>query len=280
VWNPEIPILDLRSSVRPTCAAAPERPILQKWLDVEDRLVATGGAEAGGWWMHWPNLGTFHFGARGPVAVDTCPGARREDLEDSFMRGVLPVALLGREFEALHASAVLTPAGVIALCARSGTGKSSLARGVARTQGVQWADDTVVFRVDASGPSCISLPFAPRVDAAASGALRLPDAAAADAQRPAPQQTAALGRVYFLCRDPQLDPAEPSITLLAPATAFERLLAHAHPFDLAGAARRRRTIERLLETARTVTMFELRFAPALSFLPSLVTRVSEHMSVA
>jgi hypothetical protein len=280
VWNPEIPFLDLRSSVRSTCAAAPGHPILQEWLDVEGRLVATGGAEAGGWWMHWPNLGTFHFGARGPVAVDTCPGARREDLEDSFIRGVLPVALLGREFEALHASAVLMPSGVFALCARSGIGKSSLARGIACARGVQWADDTVVFRVDADGPSCISLPFAPRVDAAASGALGLLDAAVSAAERPAPHETAALRRVYFLCRDPQLDPAEPSMTPLAPATAFERLLAHAHPFDLAGADRRRRMIERLLETARTVTMFELRFAPSLSFLPSLVTRVCEHMSVA
>jgi hypothetical protein len=278
VWNPEIPILDLRSAARRTSAAAPSAPVLQEWLDAEGRLVASGGAERGGWWMHWPGLGTFHFGEHGPVAVDAHPGSRQDDLVDSFQRGVLPVALLGREYEALHASALLTPAGVVAFCARSGTGKSSLARGLASGQQRQWADDTVVFRVNEQGAQCAALPFEPRLDAPASSALSLAQDDDGHCQHADPPQTAPLRRVYFLSRHLRMDPAEPLLTRLAPAAGFERLLAHAHPFDLAGHDRRRRMIERLLATARTVTMFELRFAPSLAFLPSLVARVSDHVS--
>jgi hypothetical protein len=251
--------------------------VLQEWFDVEGRLVASGGAERGGWWMHWPRLGTFHFGEHGPVVVDAHPHSHREDLEDSFVRGVLPVALLGREYEALHASAVLTADGLAAFCARSGTGKSSLARGLARTRGVQWADDTVVFRVNERGAVSMPLPFEPRLDPAACSALGYAPADALASQRPKPEQTAILRRVYLLVRDPRLEPGNPSLTRLAPAAGFERLLAHAHPFDLAGQERRRRMVERLLATARTVTMFELRFAPSLADLPALVARVSDHL---
>jgi hypothetical protein len=275
VWNPDIPILDLRLAARGT-SAAPNEPVRQQWFDADGRLVASGGAEPGGWWMHWPGLGTFHFSAHGPVVVDAHPDRRRADVEDSFLRGVLPVALLGREYEALHASALLTPEGVVAFCATSGTGKSSLARGLARVRGVQWADDTVVFRADAHGATCVALPFTPRVDDAAAEALG--GHAAFDVERPAAPQTGVLRRVYFLTRDPEMDPAEPSVTRVSQAPGFERLLAHAHPFDLAGQDRRRRMIERLLVTARTVNMFELKFAPSLAFLPSLVTRVSDHLS--
>jgi hypothetical protein len=229
--------------------------------------------------MHWPALGTFHFGADGPVRADAPHHTRREQLQDAYLRGVLPVALLGRECEALHASAVLTPAGVIAFCARSGTGKSSLARGIARSHGVQWADDTVILEVDGRDVRTVALPFTPRLDAAAAAALRLPADSATRAGSPAPAQTAALQRVYFLDRDLDVDPTEPSIRPLAPAPAFERLLAHAHPFDLAGPDRRRRMIERLLFAAGTVTMFELRFAPSLAYLPSLVARVSEDIDL-
>jgi hypothetical protein len=227
--------------------------------------------------MHWPGLGTFHFGEHGPVALDAAPGSRQEDLEDSFRRGVLPVALLGREYEALHASALLTPAGVVAFCARSGTGKSSLAHGLACTRGVQWADDTVVFRVDEQGATCTALPFEPRLDAAALSALGASPGDAVQLRRPDLHETAVLRRVYFVRRDSRLDPGEPSLTRLAPAAGFEQLLAHAHPFDLAGQGRRRRMVERLLATARTVTMYELRFAPSLADLPALVARVSDHL---
>ncbi len=87
-----------------------------------------------------------------------------------------------------------------------------------------------------------------------------------------------LRRVYFVSRDSRLDPNRPSIQSLEGAPAFERLLAHAHPFDLPGPDRRRRMIERLLLVARLVPMYDLRFAPELTSLPRLIDEVGRHLT--
>jgi hypothetical protein len=83
----------------------------------------------------------------------------------------------------------------------------------------------------------------------------------------------------MLARDDSLDPADPVISPLPAATAFEQLLAHAHPFELlTGPERRRRMLQRLLELCRSVEAYELRFAPSLRHLPVLAVRLAEHSS--
>jgi hypothetical protein len=249
--------------------------VVQQWHDVDGRLVAWGENLGGRWAMHWPGLGTYQFGPFGNVEVFPAPGADLAALQDSFVRGVLPVVLLGREHEALHASAVEASGQVIAFCARSGVGKSSLALGLAARECTHWADDTVVLSGEpADTPQALSLPFPPRVDAGAREALGL-------GERPVPRippgTTAPLSRVYLVTRDLTLDPAEPVIDGLESSTLFERMLAHTHPFDLGGAQRRRRMIERLLAIARDVSGYEIRFAPSLAALPTLIDVVARHL---
>jgi hypothetical protein len=249
-------------------------PVRQRWLDVDGALVATGGADRERWWMHWPSLGTYVFGSDGPVVAYPVPGSSYAALEDSFTRGVIPVVMLARGCEALHGSAVLNGSGVVGFCARSGTGKSSLALALARQGTVLWADDTVALPWADDRVESVALPFPVRVDDKAREALgRRVDVRFADAGT---RET--LRRVYFLTRDATMDPGRPELTPVTGGSRFERLLAHAHPFELATDARRRVMIERLLRIAAAVPLYELRFAPSLEHLPLLAQSVSAHLS--
>jgi hypothetical protein len=225
--------------------------------------------------MQWPYLATYVFGASGDVLAHPQPGSHSEHITDSFARGVLPVVLVAREHEALHASAVSTDDGVTAFCAASGTGKSSLALAIACGGGDHWADDTVLLDSEAGRLDAVSLPFPARVDDAVRACLR----GVADVEKVAPGTRAPLRRVYLLVRDHAVNPRFPVFTDVPPARRFERLLAHAHAFDLSGQARRRRMIERLMHAAAATQVCELRFGASLQHLPALAARVRRHMAV-
>jgi hypothetical protein len=246
-------------------------PVRQQWRDADGLLVAIGGADRGRWWMHWPTLGTYVFGPDGPVVAYPSLGSSQAALVDSYTRGVVPVVMLARGCEALHASAVLTDAGVVGFCALSGTGKSSLALALGVHGLPLWADDTVAIAPD--GIEVVALPFPVRVDDEARTSLGSP----ADVLMVEPGQRRPLRRIYFVRRDATLDAGGPTLTPLAGASRFERLLAHAHPFDLATDRRRRVMIERLLRIAGAVPMYELRFAPSLEHLPLLARSVHAHV---
>jgi hypothetical protein len=257
----------------------PARPdvglVRQRWLDVHGALVATGGTNPDGWWMSWPHLATYTFGTEGDVLAYPAGGSNPENIADSYARGVLPIVLLAREYEALHASGVSCDGHLTAFCAASGTGKSSLALAVAAQSGEHWADDTVILQSTPGRLDGVSLPFPARVDDAVRSCL---GDRARRVRVVAPGRRAPLRRVYLLVRDRAVDPLCPVFTDVPAAQRFARLLAHAHPFDLAAADRRRRMIERLMHAAATASVCELRFGPSLAALPTLAARVRDHMA--
>ena len=65
-------------------------------------------------------------------------------VEDVYWRSVLPLVLQSRGVQALHASAVVGPSGVVAICGRSGSGKSTTAFGLSRRGYRLWSDDALV----------------------------------------------------------------------------------------------------------------------------------------
>jgi hypothetical protein len=272
--NDVLPVLDTVAPRDARDTDDPPGPVLQRWLDGAGRLVASGGRDAGSWWMHWTGLGTFSFGLEGPVTVRPAAPGLDDRLADSFVRGVVPVVLLARGYEALHGSAVADARGVVAFCASSGTGKSTIALALASGGLKHWADDTVVYHLPAEHPVVLRLPSPVRVDDSARAALQSPDGDADTApERP-------LRRVYHLVRDPAVDPSRPSIVPIPAVSRFDRLLAHAHPFDLDGDARRRRFIEAVLTVAARVDTWECRFAPSLPALPSLARALCAHVESA
>jgi hypothetical protein len=75
---------------------------------------------------------------------------------------VLPNVSIAHGYEALHASAVLTDRGVVAIAAASGTGKSSLALELAKRGRLPFADDTLAL--SRRGDVVVAHPSAPFVN--------------------------------------------------------------------------------------------------------------------
>lgn len=251
----------------------PPGVVLQQWSDGDGRLIATGGRDSGNWWMHWAGLATFWFGESGDVIAQPAPSAASSELDDIFRRGVLPVVLLARGYEALHASAAMHPGGVLAFCGTSGTGKSTLALALSAQGLNHFADDTVVYSWSQGVPVAHRLPFPVRVSDRARRAAQVGRPAAADSL---PPPGASLHRIYHLVRDASRDPVLPQFVLVPEAMRFERLLAHSHPFELGTAERRRAFFENLMLLAREVEVWECRFAPSLAALPALSSKIREH----
>ena len=247
---------------------------MQRWVDNQGRLVATGGRLRGSFWMHWRGLATFWFTEDGAVRAEAAPGAIESELRDIFVRGVIPTVMLARGFEGLHAAAIMEPSGVVGLCATSGTGKSTISLALASSGAGHFADDTLMYRVKDGLPVAQRLPFPVRVDASARAALGTGAASAAD---PAllPNE-AAIHRIYHLVRDETLESSRPEFASIPVTRRFEVLLTHAHPFDMGDEDRRRSFIENLMTLARTVEVCECRFAPDLAALPSLADSIRGH----
>ena len=88
----------------------------------------------------------------------------------------------------------------------------------------------------------------------------------------------ALTRVYLLKRDYGLAPSTPVFARIPAVERFERLLTHAHPFEMGGAARHREFLENVLSLARTVDVWECRFAPDLTALSRFAATVRAHIA--
>jgi len=255
-------------------AEADRGPVLQTWRDYAGRLVATGGRVSGSWWMEWPELATFWFGPTGPVRATTARRAHDPQIHDIFVRGVTPVVLVMRGDEALHASAVLCESGsVVALCAVSGTGKSTMAYAMAAAGARHFADDTVLYRLEGDQPAAVRLPFPVRIDEEARAAV---GRASDDWLAWSGGEVRPLQRVYQLVRDDRVPAHAPSFRPIDPVSRFDVLLSHAHPVEMGGAARQRTFVEHVMGLARRVEVWECRFTPSLDALPDMAARVLDH----
>jgi hypothetical protein len=228
--------------------------------------------------MHWRGLATFWFAEAGDVRVEPFADGLETTLHDIFVRGVIPVVLLARGYEAFHASAVVGPRGLIALCGVSGRGKSTLALALSGTGLQHFADDTIVYRVVDGTPTAIRLHFPVRVDDGARAVLPAPtDGVMSTSARAIDPPVRIL---YDLVRDETLDPEKPVFSPVPAERRFQLLLAHAHPFDMGPLERRRAFMEQLMAVARTIEVCECRFAPSLPALPRLAEAIRAHASPA
>jgi len=253
----------------PSFAGGPPR--VAEWRDARGRRVARGTTEGGYHWMEIDGVGTFRFPAEAPgdlrpeVAVSPAPGASPRTLEDFYLRSVLPFALQAYGLEALHGSAVhVGGLGVVALCGRPESGKSTLAYALAERGHAHVADDAVV--IDPDSLRVLPLPTAARLrdqSAAHFGALSKRrvrvtlagwDEAAA---RPLP-----LAAVVFLAR------GRPRVVLrrLGAREAFDALLSEAYAFTMTDVERKRSMLRAYLVLAPALRVYELSFPDGLEHL--------------
>lgn len=222
-----------------------------------------------------PGTARFEVEERGIHA--TVFAAEQEPVAvDLYRRFVLPMMLQAHGAEALHASAVVGPQGVVAFCGEGGVGKSTLGYLLGRRGFCTWADDTVVFTGEAGRFRGHRLPFAFRLDPEVRARW---DASPDEADR-AP--TAPLAGVAVLERCAQRASAAGEgaadtdlvIRRLAPAEAFRAVMPHGCAFWLGDKERNRRMVEAYLELVSRVAIHRVTFRPDLAAAERLAERVA------
>jgi hypothetical protein len=237
---------------------------VEVWRE-QGEVCAYGYVAAGGDWMHLPEVATFRLGPE--VVAFRLPPATSEMVSDAFERSVLPMALQALGGEALHASGVIGPSGVVALCGDSGTGKSTLACALSARGYELWADDAVAFEVTNAAVVAVPLPF--RVNLRPDAAAVLGDGRVLESpERP----SASLAAAVMLRRDV----ARPvSVTRLEGGQKFRATLEEGYCYRPSDVERRGRMVDAYLELVARVPVIEVRFKPGWEHLNGLVDALED-----
>ena len=248
------------------------------WTDHEGRVCAYGFSADGRHLMQIPGIGSFHFGdhAGDPVTVVVVDGSGSEILEDAYLRMVVPMVLQVRGREVLHASGVLGPSGVAALCAVSRTGKSTLAYALSLRGHRLWADDVIALNVD-DAITVLPLPFRIRLmpDSAAllMGREHVEKQSHGDLRvAPAPSPLAAILLLERGEGDVEVERISP------PTVAFPAVLSHAYSFTVESETRKRLTLENYLRVVARVPVFRVRLPAGLSDLDATLDRLETSLA--
>lgn len=193
------------------------------------------------------------------------------------------MALQANGLEALHASSVLVSSGVVAFCAASETGKSTLAFGLRRKGFPQWSDDGVVFHRDDAAMTTLPLPFEVRLRSESRDMFgeSAPCFTRYEHNGPGEQIHVAPAALSAICLLRRVDAGSLSaparIRRVAPAEAFPGVLAHAHVFDPFDMPRREQMIRTYLDLVARVAVYDVAFAPVRESLDSLLNAIADSL---
>jgi len=243
---------------------------VNQWLDENGQAYARAFSSGSLYWIHWRGVGVFAFTDDSLVVrVWPEPDSRQEGVAYVFAM-LRPVILQALGWQALHAGAAVGPAGALAFCGRSSSGKSTLAFAMQQVGWRQFADDALLLRLD---PSCVAacpLPFTPRLRPASRAyfeRVSLP---------PSPEPLSAevpLTAVFLLQQDGSLN--GPRVSLIPRSRAFSEVLPHAHCFDMVDPTHTRRLVESYLGLAASVPVFKLEYGPDFQRLSHITSAVVE-----
>jgi hypothetical protein len=225
--------------------------------------------------MELPGVATFRFdSANMRVTAYPEPNTDAALVHEAYRHAVLPVALHYFGTEVLHASAVQTASGVVAFCAISETGKSTVAAALSARGYPLWADDAVAVEADDDPPiRTVNLPFDLRLRSAS--AAHLGEAASAGPARGGRWREFEAHPLAALCVLERMEPtgSEVRIERLPPAQAFAALLPHAFSFSLNDPERKRLMLGRYLRIAARAPTFRVSFAPGFERLPAVLDAI-------
>jgi len=249
-------------------------PDVEVWRGAGGAVVAYGMIRDGQHWIDMPGVAWFRFERSGSRVIarphrSAVPGL----VEDAYCRAVLPLVLQVQGTEVLHASAVRSPQGVVAFCAESGTGKSTLAAGLDQLGYPVWADDAIAVDTSSTPVTTARLPFEIHLRPASAAFFRGKRAAARVAWSEISEEGATerlpLAALCVLRRTDQVAGAV-AVEALRPSVALPALLTHAYCFSLHDPDRKRRMLRHYVNLVARVPVFEIRFERGLERLPELL----------
>jgi hypothetical protein len=234
-------------------------------------------------WLHILGVASYKFDlAENAISAVPSERATQEAIIDAFQSTVWPTFLQIQGCEVLHGSAVIGGRGVVAFCAPSETGKSTLAYGLGLRGYPVWADDAVVLDFLPHLIQTVSLPFF----------VRLRFSSALHYGYSETEITA--GRV--LCEGNRIENALPitaiclleraqtlpdnRVVMIEPLNAREalvRVLDHAIYFGRQDRGRKRRMMQHYLSLVGQVPVFEVCVANGLEWLPFALNEVEQRV---
>ena len=254
---------------------------LEVWADRYGEPCAYGQIVGEESWMYVPRVGSFLLGDdEKPTEVVPVEGVERSIVIDTFYRTVMPTALQLNGCEVLHASAVVMEAGVIALCAPSETGKSTLAYALKERGDPLYADDAVVLRFPGGKPQLQQVPYTIRLrrpSAEHFGATPR-ESTRVTGELPQLERPADVFAAIFVLErigrdDPGNDGSLVEVERLGQAKAFPLVLPHAYCFTLRDPQRKSLMMRQYLTLLSYVPVFRLRFRPGLENLEGIVDAI-------
>ena len=254
--NPSFVIAD-PVTVKAPRVPTPGDPEVTLWCDRQGTVGGLSHIVNEERWLHILGIASYKLDlAENAVSAVPWEYATQEAIFDAFQSTVWPTFLQIQGREVLHGSAVIGRHGVVAFCAASETGKSTLAYALGRRGYAVWADDAVVLNVLPHSVQTHSLPFFTRLRPASAmhfgylenqvngGRLRCEGT-----QR---EDDLPLTTICLLEQAERL-PDNQAVTLerLSAAEALVGILNHALYFGLQDQRRKRRMIEQYLTFGRT-----------------------------
>src|SRR6476660_5557457 len=272
--NPSLFIVDPAQIKSPQIPDAGD-PTVTVWCNRQGALGALSHIVDKEHWLHILGVASFKLDfLRNAVLAVPWMGAIAEVIKDEFQSTVWPTFLQIQCFEVLHASAVIGARGVVAFCAPSETGKSTLAYGLGLRGYPVWADDAVVLDFLPHVIQTVALPFFVRLRS--SSALHYgyteTQVTRGRLRREGGRTENALP-IKAICLLEQAESlSDGRVITIQPLSGAEGLvgvLDHALYFSRQDQARKRRMIQNYLMVVGQVPLFKVCMSRGVERLPSI-----------
>ena len=250
--------------------------------DRDGTVCAFGWRASADYWLRFPGIGTFRLRPEElEVAVVEGGGLDSPPVLDAYYSAVLPLAYHLIGYEALHASAVLTSAGVVAFCALSETGKSTLAFGLSRRGNSLWTDDVLVFEIGSGqGVACHPVPFTAHLRPQTQAHFGVGHEETTILRSAEHSRLAPFAALLLIEREERSDQPPVESERLPLSKALPAVLPHAFRFTLNDPERKRRMMQSYLDLVARVPVVRVGFVPGFEHIPRVLDGLEEAIRAA
>jgi hypothetical protein len=254
------------------------------WRDRHGVLGALSHLQNGERWLHVINLASFKLDLEHDEVIAIPAGdVPFEVVEDEFQRTVWPTALQLKGWEVLHGSAIQTANGVVAFCALSETGKSTIAYALTQRGHPLWADDAILLNISSEKIIASMMPFQVRLRPASASyfghVASESDTLFGRVRREGKKshEQSSLKAVCLLEKLPDDSPDTLNITTVSATEALPELLKHAIYFSSQDKERKREMMGHYLSLAMRVPIFRVGFRHGFDKLPAILDGLEQHV---
>ena len=277
---PNIPELTIADAVAGNSVIEDPSSRIQIWREKSGEISGYCHESDGYHWIHCTGVAGYRFDRKAyTVCAFPEPDLDPYVVQDIYQRSILPIIqhLLGRE--ALHASAVRSPGGILGLCGNSMAGKSTIAYGLSQRSYFLWSDDSLVLEISEHAIQAVAFPFRLHLRPASasffgSDAAQFTTRSAGCESDPAQLSREPVSALFILeQRSNAHDGPEVAVSRYSPEGALTGLLRHAYCFSLKDQRRKRLMMTNYLTLAAWVPVYAVRFAPGLERVPEILDRI-------